>query len=436
MIRRISAWSIGASACISAAAMLAGCAVATDESGDLTGEQSTDVESACKTKAKLDFEYGRIIKTSTFNGADGNPVRYREYQHLGRDKAIVVFLNGRAEFIEKYDVLFSSLHEFPEGAASPEETLADLPVTFVTLDHEGQGASIDGRVRSHVDDFDFFVEDVGTLFERVPALRKHKAPVYLVAHSMGGLVAARFAQQNQDKVDGLVLSSPMLGMRAPAGATAEQLGQVAAFYAASAPYGLGLDKLCTSPPGVDASVLIGIAGCHADPTLMGCFYDPSQPICATLTQCLLFGYPNECGLPAIDFAALQGALQYLQAQPEGCDTRPAACPFPELTTSEASCWYAEDHPLHGPEATFGWLNQAFIAQCELYAGATIEMPTLILSNTNDTIVDPSKHVCEAPFGSDCQLATYTDYGHELLTSADRAEPLGVIRSFLRDQAGF
>jgi len=435
MTRNPGTWSLAASALLASVAV-AGCAAATDESDDFTAEQSADVESACKTQAKLDWEYGRIVKTSTFEGADGNSVRYREYRHLGKDKAVVVYLNGRAEFIEKYDVLFTSLHEFPDGPAAPEETLADLPVTFVTLDHEGQGASIDGRVRSHIDDFDLLIEDVGTLFERVPALRRHRVPVYLMAHSMGGLVAARFAQQNQDKVDGLVLSSPMLGMLAPAGATAEQLGQVAAFYASPQPYGLGMDKLCTSPPGVDASVLIGIAACHADPTLTGCFYDPSQPICGALTQCLLYGYPNECGLPPIDFAGLQGALQYLQGQPEGCDTRPAACPFPELTTSDASCWYAEDHPLHGPEATFGWLNQAFIAQGELYAGAAIDIPTLILSNTNDTIVDPSKHVCAAPFGSDCALATYTDYGHELLTSADRAEPLGVIRAFIKDQAGF
>ena len=436
MVRRTCVGSMVVVAGLAATAMVSGCSAATDGSDDYTAEQNTGVDQACKTKAKMDFVYGRRVTTSEFDGADGNPVRYRTYEHLGREKAVVVYLNGRAEFIEKYDVLFTSLHEFPDGPAAPGETLADLPVTFVTLDHEGQGASTVGRVRSHVDDFDLLVEDVATLFERVPALRKHKAPVYVMAHSMGGLVAARFAQQHQDKVDGLVLSSPMLGILAPAGATPEQLGQVAAFYAAPQPYGLGLDKLCTSPPGVDPSVLIAIAACHADPTLMGCFYDPSQPICGALTQCLFYGYPNDCGLPAIDFPALQGALQYLQAQPEGCETRPAACPFPELTTSDASCWYAEDHPLHGPEATFGWLNQAFIAQSELYAGATIDMPTLILSNTNDAIVDPSKHTCAAPFGSDCSVVTYTSYGHELLTSANRAEPIAVIRGFLRTQAGF
>jgi len=419
-----------------AACFVGACSAHPGDPGDDAVEGSSSIESSCKTSASFDKTYHKVVKTSTFVGADGNPVRYRTYQHAGPTKAVVVFLQGRAEFIEKHDVLFTSLHEFPVGPASPGETLADLPITFVALDHEGQGASTENRVRSHIDDFDLFVQDVGTLFNVVPKLRNPKVPVYLMAHSMGGLVAARFAQQNQDKVDGLILSSPMLGYLAPAGATAEQLGQVAAFYAAPAPYGLGLDKLCTSPAGVDAGALIAIAACHADPTLMGCFYDPSQPICGALTQCLLYGYPNECGLPAIDFAALNGALQYLKTQPPGCETRPAACPAPELTTHDELCWYAEDHALHGPEATFGWLNQGFVSQGELYAGVTIDMPTLILSNTNDTIVDPAKHVCAAPFGDDCQLVTYTDYGHELLTSANRSEPIGVIRAFLRTQAGF
>lgn len=434
MSRRYGAWA----ACtgVAAMAMAVGCGAAPEETGDEELERTASAEAACGGNVEIDFRYRRIVSTRTFEGADGNPVRYRTYKHVGWDRAVVVFLNGRAEFIEKYDVLFTALHEHPEGPAGPGETLAGLPVTFVTLDHEGQGASTDGRVRSHVDDFNYFVEDVGTLFEKVPELRRKNLPVYLVAHSMGGLVAARFAQDNPDKVDGLVLSSPMLGIPAPAGATPEQLGQIAAFYAAPAPYGLGLDKLCTSPPGIDATVLIAIAACHQDPTLMGCFYDPSGPMCPYLTECLFYGYPNDCGLGPIDFAGLQGALQYLRAQPEGCATKPAACPAPELTTDEDYCWYAESHALHGPEATFGWLNQSFTAQGTLYGGPTIDMPTLILTNTNDTIVDPSKHVCAAPFGADCQVESYTDRGHELLTGVERADAIGVIRAFIRDQAGF
>lgn len=434
MIRRVNAWWLGAGL-VAAASLVAGCGAAPET--DEASEQTASVEADCKTQVAFDKTYGRIVKTRTFEGADGKPVRYREYRHLGRDKAVVVFLNGRAEFIEKYDVLFTSLHEHPEEP-TPDKTFADLPVTFVTMDHEGQGAAMEGRVAGHIDDFDNFVQNVGTLFEKVPSLRRHRAPVYLVSHSMGGLVAARFAQLNPDKVDGLVLSSPMLGIAPPPGVTPEQLQLFGQLYASPAPYGLGLDKLCTNPTQVPQEALIGIAGCHMDPTLTACLYDPSGAMCPYLTQCLFMGLPNDCGAPPIDFAGLNAVLQILPQLPEGCQTKPPACDtlVPSLTTDDAYCSYAEGHPLHAPESTFGWLNQAMIAQGELYGGAAIDMPTLILSNTNDNVVDASKHVCAAPFGADCELVTYTDRGHELLTGLERADAIGEIRAFLADQAGF
>jgi pimeloyl-ACP methyl ester carboxylesterase len=305
------------------------------------------------------------------------------------------------------------------------------------MDYEGQGGSVAGRVPAHIDDFDLFLDDLGRLFERVPALRWHLRPVYLIGHSMGGLVAARFAQENPDKVDGLVLSSPMLGMLAPEGIRVNQLAGVAAFYASPAPYGLGLDKLCTSPPGVDQSVLVAIAACHGDETLRSCFYDPALEICASLTQCLLYGYPNDCGLPPIDFAGLQSALGYLQAQPEGCRIDPSAidgCPYADLGMDEKYCRYVFGHRLHAPDFTFGWLNQAFRAQAELYQGVAIDLPTLILSDPNDQVVDASTHVCAPPISASesCSVATYADFGHELLAASKRAKPIGEVREVLID----
>lgn len=435
MIGRKYAWLMLASALTTGATWLGALNAIADS--EVIREQTAWAGAPIRATAMLDPAYRRIVWTNGFAAADGYPVRYRIYRYLGREKGIVVFLNGRSEFIEKYDVLFTARHEFPKGPAKPAQTLADLPFTFVTMDYEGQGGSVAGRIPSHIADFDLFVEDLETLFERVPALRWHLSPVYLMGHSMGGLVAARFAQENPDRVDGLILSSPMLGMLAPNGLTVEQLAGVAAFYASPSPYGLGLDKLCTSPPGLDRGVLVAIAACHGDARLKSCFDDPRQSVCGSLTECLIYGYPNDCGMPPIDFAGLRSALEYLKRQPEGCPIDPsdiAGCPYADLGMDKQYCRYVFGHRLHTPDFTFGWLNRAFAAQAELYAGKSIALPTLILSDPNDQVVDASTHVCAPPISDSgsCFVTTYTDFGHELLAASKRAKPIADIREVLID----
>jgi len=55
---------------------------------------------------------------------------------------------------------------------------------------------------------------------------------------------------------------------------------------------------------------------------------------------------------------------------------------------------------------------------------------LVLSNGNDGIVDSSAHVCAGPIAGDCRVETFPGFGHELLSSADRREPIAEIREFI------
>jgi alpha-beta hydrolase superfamily lysophospholipase len=398
----------------------------------------------------LDSSLGRrIVTTAYFKGSDGQPIRYRKYEHRGQDKAIVVFLNGRAEFIEKYDVLFSTLHEFPLGRVPMDETLTDLPITFVTLDHEGQGKSRQqkGRLGGHIDDFNSYVKDVELLFKQLPELRKHSRPIFMLSHSMGGLIAARFVQKNPSLVDGLIFSSPMFGFVAPAGLTPELLEQIAGFYAAPEPNGLNMPKLCSNPDNIDGQTLAAIAVVHSDPTLKSCFDNPSGAICGVLTQCLLKGLPNDCGITdKIDFAGLNGALQYLRSRPEGCPKRRYKWD-PELTDDEAYGTWAQGHRLHGRESTFGWLFQSFQAQRAFAADNKINTPTLILVDPHDKVIDAKKAVQE--FNTDesdaicnsifdpitCEVRLFEDKSqtHELFIRVGRSAPIAAVRSFLEEQ---
>jgi alpha-beta hydrolase superfamily lysophospholipase len=108
---------------------------------------------------------------------------------------IVVLVHGYGEHIGRYDHVAQALVE--RGAV------------VVGPDHAGHGESEGERVL--VDDFETVVDDLHVVVERTR--EQHPGvPVVMVAHSMGGLVAARYAQRFGDELAGLVLSAPSIGL--------------------------------------------------------------------------------------------------------------------------------------------------------------------------------------------------------------------------------
>lgn len=76
------------------------------------------------------------------------------------------------------------------------------------VDHAGHGLSDGERVLIH--DFEPVVDDLRLL--DVTARREHPGlPVVLIGHSMGGMIAARYAQRYGDELAAVVLSGPVLG---------------------------------------------------------------------------------------------------------------------------------------------------------------------------------------------------------------------------------
>ena len=74
------------------------------------------------------------------------------------------------------------------------------------LDHRGHGRS-DGP-RAYIEDMDNAVADVDTLVDR--AVADHPGvPVFMLGHSMGGLIALRYALVHQDRLAGLILSAAL-----------------------------------------------------------------------------------------------------------------------------------------------------------------------------------------------------------------------------------
>ena len=68
------------------------------------------------------------------------------------------------------------------------------------------------RNRGHIDSFDEYIEEVKLW---VKEARKYRLPIFLFGHSMGGLIVIRMMQETKrEDVDGIILSSPCLGVLA------------------------------------------------------------------------------------------------------------------------------------------------------------------------------------------------------------------------------
>lgn len=131
---------------------------------------------------------------------DGWPLRTLRCLPEGAARGTVIFLNGRADFVEKYLESYGAFLEWGYAVA--------------TLDWRGQGLS--GRLgdhphKGHQTDFDILVGDLAGWIEDLA--REMPPPFYLVAHSMGGHIALRYLAEHPGTLSCAVLLAPMLGIR-------------------------------------------------------------------------------------------------------------------------------------------------------------------------------------------------------------------------------
>jgi alpha-beta hydrolase superfamily lysophospholipase len=83
-------------------------------------------------------------------------------------------------------------------------------VGLIAPDLRGFGKS-DGA-RGHVNRFQEYLDDLETLVRRLQK-QYPNAPLFLLGHSLGGLIAIRYVQEYTHPVKGAILSSPVLGIR-------------------------------------------------------------------------------------------------------------------------------------------------------------------------------------------------------------------------------
>jgi alpha-beta hydrolase superfamily lysophospholipase len=133
---------------------------------------------------------------STFTASDGEMLAVQDWP-LPDDveqRGTIVLVHGLGEHAGRYDHVARRLNGWGFAVRG--------------YDHYGHGDS--GGVRGALPVESRLVDDLGDVIESTRQRMPATAPLIVLGHSMGGLVAGCIAALGQVRIDGLVLSSPAL----------------------------------------------------------------------------------------------------------------------------------------------------------------------------------------------------------------------------------
>ncbi len=134
-------------------------------------------------------------RTGELRAEDGVRLHYRSWP-ASNERGVLLVSHGLGEHGGRY--------------AEVAEELAEHGITVHAVDHRGHGRS--GGRRGHVAHFGEFVRDFET-FRAAIAKEASGAPLFLLGHSMGGLIAIHHLQAHPEApYRGAVLSAPLVGI--------------------------------------------------------------------------------------------------------------------------------------------------------------------------------------------------------------------------------
>ncbi len=141
----------------------------------------------------------------TFTSFDGTTLYFREWR--GKEQiANILIIHGLGEHSGRYLKLAEDFNKSGFNAFS--------------FDLRGHGKS--GGKRGHIMNFDEYLYDLHN-FKQMLYKRSPK-PIFILGHSMGGLIAMNFAIKNPAEIQGLITSSPLFRIRAKVPEWKKKLG--------------------------------------------------------------------------------------------------------------------------------------------------------------------------------------------------------------------
>lgn len=126
-------------------------------------------------------------------GVGGLRLAYRTWEPP-TSRATIVVVHGLGEHSGRY--------------AEFAERMAGYGMSTFAMDLRGHGLS-DGR-RGHVPSFDVFLQELDRFRREVEGLADFHVPMFLLGHSLGGLVALRYQEEYNTRFEGAIIISPWL----------------------------------------------------------------------------------------------------------------------------------------------------------------------------------------------------------------------------------
>ncbi len=130
------------------------------------------------------------MKESTFEGVGGLKIFYRSWQPEGRTRGVVVVVHGLNSHSGQY--LWVG------------EQFAAKDLAAYALDLRGRGRS-EGE-RYYVEKMEDYTDDVATLV-RIAKSENPGLPVFVLGHSVGGVISCVYTLDHQSEIDGLICES-------------------------------------------------------------------------------------------------------------------------------------------------------------------------------------------------------------------------------------
>lgn len=129
-----------------------------------------------------------------FEGVGRLRLRYRMVE-VQNARAAVIVVHGLGEHGGRYQAF--------------AETMGAYGVSTFAYDQRGHGTS-EGR-RGHVSGFHVLLQDLDRFRREVSGLIDTRLPLFLLGHSMGGLVALRYLEEYDAPLHGSIIVAPWLG---------------------------------------------------------------------------------------------------------------------------------------------------------------------------------------------------------------------------------
>ena len=145
-----------------------------------------------------------MITEGTFNGVDGTELFFRVIEPLTAPKAAVIVIHGHGDHS-------GGMHNLIAGLVNHEYSV-------YAFDLRGHGKSA-GK-RGFIQSWDEFSGDLHE-FRKLVSFDQPNLPLYIVGHSIGGLITLEYALEHSTGISGIVAISPAISYEVT---SVEQLG--------------------------------------------------------------------------------------------------------------------------------------------------------------------------------------------------------------------